>query len=253
MLTIQPKLTNYQAPVFKASSDEDSYYREKIANYKNKQKEFDELLDENAKAPKAFKAAIKGFKVISEVLLQGWALAWGTKKGAKVVKSSILSGINSNTVPKAKNFVQPAIDLIEKGFKYTKEFFSTKIQKIKTSEFATNLNGKITNIIEKMNNNPIGKYIVKGFEYIGKGFKYIGNLIKQGYEWFTKPFKGKTAEEVYDKAASVTASTLGVGAGATALYNETANLKPQGDNTETLADEALETEDLEDDIPEEEV
>lgn len=70
-----------------------------------------------------------------------------------------------------------------------------------------------------MNNHSVGKYVVKAFEYIGKAFKFVGGLFKKGFEAIAKPFKGKTGEELYDKAAKVTSNTMGVGAGAAGAYD----------------------------------
>ena len=78
---------------------------------------------------------------------------------------------------------------------------------------------KLATITEKMNNNSVGKYVVKAFEYIGKALKYVGGLFKQGFEAIAKPFKGKTGEELYDKAAKMTSNTMGVGAGAAGAYD----------------------------------
>ena len=95
MLTIQPKITQYSQQrnqiSFKNTEaigiPDDSFYRDKQNYYENQIREFDELI-EDEHTPNAFKKVLKGFRVVSEGLLEGCAVAWGASKGAKVIKSA---------------------------------------------------------------------------------------------------------------------------------------------------------------------
>ena len=258
MLTIQPKITNYTNSRLAFGSGEasdaeanknDEFYKQKIDFYKKQKQEYDNLLNENSTAPKGFKAVIRGFKIISEALLEGWALAWGVRKGSKVMKTSVLEGTNSSFTKKAKDILKPMWKGIKSSGSKLKESVVKSYETFKASKFATNVVEKVNKTVEALNGNPVGKYVVKTFEYIGKAFKFAGAMLKKGYEWIKKPFVGKSADELYEKGTKAAATTLGVGAGGTAIYTEANNLKPdgKGSNTELVDDDDNTDTDLTDD------
>lgn len=227
MLTVQPGLSNFSKSslTFRAKEVDidaindkkrDEYYQQKVDYYKNQAREFDEM-SKNTDTPKGFRAVMKGFRVISEALLEGWAVAWGASKGSKVIKSSILKGFNTNF----GKHVKAALKSIGRGIKLSgtkiSESYKSGINLIKESNFSQ----EVSKVVEKMRNNSFGKYVVKGFEYIGKVFKYIGSLIASGAKKLAEPFANKTSGEIYDKVAKGTSVTLGVGAGAAGAYSAT--------------------------------
>ena len=94
MLTIQPKFTHYSntrqiAFRGEAPSNEDKIYEEKQKHYAKQVEELDKLIQDKH-TNNTLKKVLKGSKVVSEGLLEGWAVAWGAHKGAKIVKPSIL-------------------------------------------------------------------------------------------------------------------------------------------------------------------
>ncbi len=236
MLTIQPKFTHYSNTrqiAFRGEdpSNEDKIYEEKQKHYAKQVEELDELIQDKH-TNKTFKKVLKGSKVVSEGLLEGWAVAWGAHKGAKIVKPSILvKGADS----KLYKVLSPMFSGIKKGGAKFIEVLSKGVDNVKASKLYTGAAEKLAAITEKLNNHSVGKYVVKAFEYIGKAFKYVGGLVKKGFEAIAKPFKGKTGEELYDKAAKVTSNTMGVGAGAAGAYDaatKDSKKTPNADNSE---------------------
>ena len=226
MLTIQPKFTQYTQQrnnvSFKSSDvagiPDDSFYQDKTRYYEDQIKEFDTLI-EDEHTPTAFKKVLKGFRVVSEGLLEGCAVAWGASKGAKVIKSAAVKGAGSNFAKKAGEIFGP----IAAGFKSTGskiwKGIGAKITDIKASKFMTNLSEKFGKVVEKMRNSKVGKYIVQGFELVGKALKWIGGKIAAGFKFLKGKVKNMNGSEVYDKAANITSKTLGAGAGVAGAYN----------------------------------
>lgn len=218
MLTVQPKFTNYVAPKavsFKADFDDgEDLYKEKVNYYKKQSAAFKELCEDSSN-PDSFKKIIKVFGIASEALLEGWAVAWGASKGSKILKSSIISGSKSKFVKGAGDILKPVYTGIETSAKKISEKTNKLIEKIKTTKFAE----KCENFVEKMRNNTVGKYVVKGFEYVAKAFKYVSNILKSAAKKAVEPLKNKSKSEMYDKTAKVTSNTLGVGAGVAGAYN----------------------------------
>lgn len=236
MLTIQPKFTHYSNTrqiAFRGEdpSNEDKIYQEKQEHYKKQVEELDNLMNDKY-TNTTFKKVLKGSKVVSEGLLEGWAVAWGAHKGAKIIKPSFIAkGADS----KVYKVLAPIFSGIKKGGSRFVKSISKGIDNIKASKLYTGAAEKLATITEKMNNNSVGKYVVKAFEYIGKALKYVGGLFKQGFEAIAKPFKGKTGEELYDKAAKMTSNTMGVGAGAAGAYDaatKDSKKTPNADNSE---------------------
>lgn len=232
MLTIQPKFTqNAQFskanPSFKSADDytipSDSYYKSQTNYYEKQIKDLDELID-NEHTPNTFKKVLKGFRVASEGLLEGCAVAWGASKGAKVIKSSTMKGINSKFAQKSIEILKPVVE----GFKTTGsgiiKAISSKFAEFKMSKFATNIAEKSVKLTETLENNKVGKYIVAGFKVIANGFKWIGSKIAQGAGVLKSKAKDVDGSQLYDKVANVTSKTLGTGAGVAGAYNAT--IKP---------------------------
>lgn len=226
MLTIQPKFAQYTQQrnnvSFKSSEaigiPDDSFYQDKTRYYEDQIREFDTLI-EDEHTPTAFKKVLKGFRVVSEGLLEGCAVAWGASKGAKVIKSAAVKGAGSNFAKKAGELFGP----IAEGFRSTGskiwKGIGTKLTDIKASKFMTNLSEKFGKIVDNMRNNKVGKYIVQGFELVGKALKWIGGKIATGFNFLKGKVKNMNGSEVYDKAANVTSKTLGAGAGVAGAYN----------------------------------
>ncbi len=228
MLTIQPNFT--AKPVRKIAfkgegaaasnsltDEENSFYQKKINYYEKQVKDFDEAIQDKD-TPTVFKKIIKVFKVASEALLEGWAVAWGAKKGAKVIKNPMVNSKFSKGTGKVfKN--------IGKGLGKVASFVSEGYTKFKATKFMTE--------------NSFGKTLSKGLGYIEKAFSYIGEKISK----LTAPLKGAKAEAVYDKAADVTSKTFGVGAGAAGAYNAATEGKQPKAETEADAVKAEEVED----------
>lgn len=232
MLTVQPKFTQYTQlhknnTSFKGVEDceipNDAYYKSQSDYYENQIKEFDSLI-EDEHTPNSFKKVLKGFKVVSEGLLEGCAVAWGASKGAKVIKSSTMKGINSNFAKKSVEILKP----IAEGFKTTgskfAKTFGEKVAKLKTSKFAT----KLSTLVEKMENNKVGKYVVKSFKAIGKALKWCATKVGKFASGIKNKVKSMNGSQVYDKAANVTSKTLGAGAGVAGAYN--AAIRPDKNN-----------------------
>lgn len=225
MLTIQPNFTHRSNRVlsfksgYSVNSEEDKKYKSKTDFYEQQTNEFDEMINDK-QTPDYMKKIFKGFKVLSEALFEGWLVMWGASKGSKFVKDGVIQGANSKFTKELKNIMKP----ITKGLQTAKSVIGKSItegvERFKNSEF-----------LQKINNNFIGKQVVKVFELIGKGFNVVGKAIKAGYNAIAKPFKGKTTSEIYDKAAKATGTTLGVGAGAAGAYN--AATRPDGKENAT--------------------
>ncbi len=236
MLTIQPKITQYSQQrsnvSFKSREDagipDDAFYKEKQAYYEDQIREFDSLI-EDEHTPTAFKKVLKGFRVVSEGLLEGCAVAWGASKGAKVIKSAAVKGASSNFTKKAIDILKP----IAEGFQSTGsriwKAMGEKLTTIKASKFVTNLSERFTKVVNKMNENKVGKYVVRGFKAVGKAFKWIGSKIAQGYKFLAGKIKGMNGSEVYDNTANIASKTLGAGAGVAGAYNAATRAEERAD------------------------
>lgn len=242
MLTIQPNVVTYsnKRPVhFRANENgvagsffdgdiTEDLYNEKSNFYKSQIREFDKSINDEH-TPDFMKKVLKGFRIVSEALLEGWAVAWGASKGSKVIKSSVVKNVEEVAGKHAQEVLTPFGEKLAKGFKKIGKVLSKWVEKFKNSSFALAFSEKLAKITEKMNQNSVGKYIVKGFQAVGEGIKAVVNFI-------TKPFKGAKVSEVYDKATKATSTTLGVGAGAAGAYNATAKINEK-DNQSKVADE----------------
>jgi hypothetical protein len=224
MLTIQPNFThaaNTKPLAFRAAETldaDESTLKEKANFYQTKMKEFDETLNDT-KAPKTLKTMAKVFKVVSEALFEGWLVAWGATKGSNVVKSAVISGINSKAAARAKNLVTPLGEYFNKAVSFVGENFTKLRNSEKVVKFISDINSKI----EILDKSRIGHYVVEGAKTLKKGVSavagFVGGLVKK----VKNPIKDMNAEQVYDKATKVTSTTLGVGAGIAGAYNSATN------------------------------
>lgn len=239
MLTIQPKYTQHSPVVLSFKSAEDTAeqrYETKTKYYEKQVEEFDNMLKDKH-TPSSFKKIAKIFKVISEALLEGWAVMWGASKGAKIIKTSVINETTSKVAKEAKHIFSPLL----KGLKKTASNITTSMSKgidnLKQTKFATNLSEKMTKLTEKLDGTTVGHYIVKGLRAIGKFFKAVGRLITLGAKKVAEPFKKTNVEAVYDKVSKATATTLGVGAGAAGAYN--AATRPEDSEKKTTTSEVI--------------
>lgn len=221
MLTVQPNFTTkyVQKPVnFKGGSTyelTEDLYNQKSDFYKQQIRDLDEVID-NEKTPSALKKFAKTAKVVSEAVLEGWAVAWGAKKGANILKGTAAKGLNSNFTKNIQKFVTKAQEFI-KTKNFGAKIFTTilnGIEKIKTSKIGQ----KIAGAIDSFANTKAGKAIAKGFKVIGSGIKTAYEFIAKQFGKIKNTVKGKSFDEVYEKTSKTAATTLGVGAGATSAY-----------------------------------
>lgn len=218
MLTIQPKLTHISSKTaFKGDENFDrrAYENEK-SYYQSKAREFNEI-EKDEDLPKVAKKGAKFFRIISEAVVKGLAVAWATTTSAALLKK-----IKSDKISKWVN------DVVKPTGEKLKNATTVGIANIKNSKFATKIAEKFSRFVEKMDNNKFGHYIVSGFRYIGKGVKAVGRFIKKAFNIITKPFRKTT----YDKAVKTTSTTLGVGSGAAAAYEEARTPRKPVEHTE---------------------
>lgn len=223
MLTIQPNFTTHSnnrlsfKSGYSVDTEEDKKFQEKTRFYEDQTQDFDNMINDT-KTPEYMKKVFQGFKVASAGLFEGWLVMWGASKGSRFIKNGVLKGLNSKVVKEFKEIIKP----LSKGLQSARKTISTAITdgatQFKNSEF-----------LKKVNDNFIGKQIVNVFKFIGKSIAAVGSMVKSGYNAIASHFKGKSASEIYDKAAKVTGTTLGVGAGAAGAY--TATLKPEKPET----------------------
>lgn len=218
MLTVQPKFTNQSSykTSFKGEADfiNEDKYNEKKAYYQNQKIEFDNIINDEY-VPEGMKKGAKVFKVASEGILEGWAVAWGATKGGKFLKAGFVKAANSKFAKWASNMLSPIGKGIKKSANNIKTSFVKGLENIKTSKFVKNTSKKITKAEENLNKTALGKGLVTVIKTIGKGFKAVGKLISNIGKKIAKFCKNIT----YDKASKATASTLGVGSGIAGAYS----------------------------------
>ncbi len=195
MLNVQPNFTtSAYKPVFRGEKDfltEDAVNEEKDF-YARQIDGFNEIIDDEY-MPSGMKKAAKVLRIISEGILEGWAVAWGAKKGLNFLKSSSVKTINSNTYKKAAEILQPTRDYAAKILKNVKKYAVKKLGLLKKSKFAK---------------SNFSQYVVKQY-----------NKLKTVAEPYITKIKEKTTNITYEKATNATATVLGVGSGATGAIN----------------------------------
>ena len=215
MLTIQPNLADrsVRQVTFRADAGSDNrLYEEKTHYYEKQVKDFEDAL-ENKDTPETLKKIIKVFKVVSEALLEGWAVAWGAKKGSDVIKSPIMKGVNSKYVKGAGKVFKN----IGEGLGSVASVVANAYRNVKASKFMTE--------------NSLGKVIAKGLDYAESAAKYVGKTLSGIFG----PVKEAKFENIYDKVTNITSKTFGVGAGAAGAYNA-ATGADKADNAEEISE-----------------
>ena len=226
MLSIQPNYSTQtvrKMPVFKGEDSsgpiDDKLYQSKKDYYEGQRIEFENIInDENTIKP--LKKAANVFKIISGVLLEGWAVAWGASKGASFVKSSVKSGMNSEFAKGAKNVLKPlGKGLVAAGEQLAK-LAKSAVETFKGTSLYTKMNENFTAIITKMDSNKYGKVVMDILRNVGHGIKVAAGYITKPLKEFAQKVKDTPFDTAYDKTAKAASTTLGVGAGLTSGYNE---------------------------------
>ncbi len=259
MLSIQPSITNQtirKAPVFKGDTSsntiDEHLYESKRDYYEGQKNEFESILNDE-RTVKPLKDIARVFKVISEILFEGWAVAWGASKGAKFVKSSVVGGINSNVGKGIKNVLKPLGKGIVAAGEKIAQYAQATVKYVKATPTYAKFQKNAAEIIEKMDNNKYGKIALKALNTIYNGVEEVAGWVVKPFKKFAASLKNTSFDAAYDKAAKATSTTLGVGAGATCGYNEVmhperANVNEQ-EETEKVAEDRNDV-DLDDETPE---
>jgi hypothetical protein len=198
MLTIQPNLTTktYSSRNVSFRNLEDiseSDYRNQEHFYEGQIREANKIIN-SEHSPEILKKGMNWVKIISNGILEGWAVLWGAAVGAKTIKKGSIKFANSR-------FMQKLGTNLRK--------FGQKINE----KFGEGVSKKVAEFTEKLSKNDFGSKILKGIST-------VTDVAKKGLAILGKPFKGKSAEEIYDKGAKAVATTLGVGSGAAGIYSE---------------------------------
>ena len=217
MLTVQPNLvqprkniTSFRGDTTsRLSSEENDFYKGKTDYYQNQINDFNEVLEDDH-TPKTFKKIIKGFKVVSEALFEGWMVAWGIKKGSAVTKAPIMSTINGKVAKNAGEIVKPIL----KGFKGSAKVIGGIFEKLMKSETAQKF-------ITKMENNKVGRVILKSARALKKGINFVYNKGADLVKYIKNKFKVNDINKAYDNVVEKTATVMGTGAGVTGAYRAT--------------------------------
>lgn len=198
MLTIQPNFTRNTAFKGEKNLVDQETYEQKKKYYQDKQREFNEILDDE-NIPEGMKKGAKICKVASEGILEGWAVAWGASKGASMLKSPKVMKFFT----KIGKLITPVFEAIGKGFKSLNKFASGKIDTLAKSKF-----------VEKMDENKVGHVVIEGIKKLSNGIKYVCDNTKDLFLKYTDKLNGDT----YDKVAGATSKSLGVAAGIGGAY-----------------------------------
>ncbi len=258
MLSVQPSITNQtirKAPVFKgelsSNNIDDNSYKSKRDYYEGQKNEFESILnDENTVKP--LKNIARVFKVISEILFEGWAVAWGASKGAKFVKTSVVGGVNSNVGKGIKDVLRPLGKGIVAAGEKIAQYAQATVKYVKATPTYAKFQKNAAEIIEKMDNNKYGKIALKAFGAIYNGLEKVAGLVVNPLKKFAANVKNTSFEAAYDKVAKATSTTLGVGAGAACGYNEV--MHPEKANVDVLNEKQadnIESDDIKEDLDEE--
>ncbi len=201
MLTIQPKFTagNAFRPSFRAEDadflTEDNYNEER--DFFEKQIDgFDDIINDEY-MPEKMKKGVKFLRIISEGILEGWAVAWGAKKGINFLRKTGTKTLNSKTYTKAKEILTPAKEGLAKARQNIKKYIGEKLQKIGETQFG-----------QKVKNSKFGKFIKNAFENISAKISAAKTKIQE-----------KTNKITFEQATNATATTLGVGSGTAGAIN----------------------------------
>jgi len=211
MLTIQPNFTTKQyasKPLhFKGESDDitEDYINNKKTFYKEQISNAEKIIDDK-NSPKKLKSTAKVIKVISEAILEGWAVLWGGLVASKFIKSGVIKAAGG-----AKT--------VQKGIKNIAKGIEKGADRLSETQAAKTINEKTGKVIDRLEKTTVGAYIAKGAKALGKSIATAGNYVEKGYNKIAEKFGGKTLEQTYDIVTKWIARTLGVGSGAAAAYN----------------------------------
>ena len=219
MLTIQPKIqvANHQKLSFKGVDNlenDRAFYEEKQDYFEQQARDFEEL-ENDRHTPKALKPVMKGLKILSEAVVEGFAVLWATKKGASFIKSGATKLASSKFTTGSKKVLKP----LKTGFKdFANSLFKTiseKMEKLSNNETVKNITTKFDKLYKRFSESAIGKPIVK----VAKSIISFG---QKTFEKVSKLFGGKgekvSAEKVYDKTVNAVANVAGVGSGVAGAY-----------------------------------
>lgn len=203
MLGITPLLLNNRtkvAPSFKGQTDDS--VKENIDFYKEQVAELDQFLSEDYVSDKV-KKPLKFFRVIANGAIDGLAVFGSTMMLAGFVKKSGARISSNKYVKQVQGFMQPAIDLIPKGYTKLKGALLNGLGRVVQS-----------NPYQKFISTKLGKRIMTN---VGVLAIEAGDLAAK----LVKPFK----EIKTDKLIKGVAAFLGVGSGVTGAYETTLDKK----------------------------
>lgn len=211
---------------FTVETPDDENYNKKTKFYEKQKNEFENIINDE-EAPEILKKMGRFFKVVSEALFNGWLVAWGASKGAKFVKSSVASGLNSKAAENLKTFAKPLGEKFTTLSGAVAGGIASVGERIKATNVYTNISKKLTNLAEKLDGDKYGQYVMAGLRFVGSGVKSVLKLIAKPFEKLAEKVKGAEFDKAYDKAAKFTSTTLGVGAGAASAYDEAVHPETQ--------------------------
>ena len=196
MIKVQPNFISKSAykPAFRAQEEyftQDKFDEEKDF-YEQQIEGFNDIIDDKY-VPSGIKKAAKVLRIISEGILEGWAVAWGAKKGINFLKSSGAKAINSNFYKKSAEILNPAKEGLAKVFANFKEFAVAKLAKLGETKFGQ---------------SEFTKFIKKQYDNIKVVLKPIRDKVLE-----------KTGKITFEKATNIAAATLGVGSGTAGAVN----------------------------------
>lgn len=199
MLTIQPNFTRGTAFKGEGLIDQETY-EEKRRFYEDQKEGYDRIInDENI--PEGMKKGAKVFRVASEGILEGWAVAWGASHGSKMLKSGFTKFIASDFYKGLKMAAGSIGKIFKKAAGTIADKSAETMQKIKTSEF-----------IQNMDQNKFGHYVIEGLRFVRDCFNFAVEKTENLYKRYVKGIS-------YEKASGTVSKTLGVGAGLGGAYN----------------------------------
>lgn len=211
MLTIQPRFTQQASRTVPFRGNEEylneETYNQKKSYYQRQKEGFEEILnDENV--PAGMKKGAKIFKVVSEGILEGWAVTWAATKGGKILKSTFVKALNSKFAKWTAEMLSP----VGKGLKTSAQKFMESLSNKTTDLKQSKL---VNKLLENLNKTKAGQFVLNAAKTVGKGLKTALTFVKNLGQKIISPLKDLT----YDKAAKATARTLGVGSGLAGAYS----------------------------------
>lgn len=203
------------SPSFKGHTKDS--IQDDIDFYKEQVEEIDQFLQEDY-VPEKVKKPLKFFRMIANGAIDGLAVFGSTMMLSGFVRKSG-ARISSNTqVKKVQKFIQPALDLIPKGYTNLKGALLKGLDRlVKTDAY------------QKFLSTKIGKRIMTNVAILAVKSEDLATKL-------TKPIKEINA----DKVTKGTAAFLGIGSGVTGAYETTLDDKEHNtaENEERVYSEA---------------